>query len=61
MCSVMRQQESCGEGMPFCNPFSFHTALFIAFMGRRIYKYEIISLHSQAMAGIANHEMSTNW
>lgn len=32
MCSVMRKEESCGERMPFCNPFSFHTVLFLLFL-----------------------------
>lgn len=47
--------------MPFCNPFPFHSVLFIVFMGRMISKYEIISFHSQVMAGVPNHELSTNW
>lgn len=49
--------------MPFCNqPIFFPQCSFvIVFMGRMISKYEIISFHSQAMVGITNYEMNTNW
>lgn len=55
------RKKAVEKGCLFATHFLSTLLFFIAFMGRMIYEYEIISLHSQAMAGIANHGMSTNW